>query len=172
MKNKVDIVGGVTKNVKKAHGFWKEFKEFAFKGNVIDLAVGVMIGSAFGKITTSLVNDVFMPILAIFFGKVQFSDLFVSLDGNRYATLADAEAAGASVLKYGSFIQTFIDFLIIAFIIFLFVKFITKLREKMEKDEPAEPAPEPRRCPYCFGEIDDRATRCPHCTSELPTEEK
>ena len=136
----------------------KEFKEFAVKGNVVDMAVGVIVGGAFGKIVTSLVNDVIMPL-------VDFSNLFLPLDGNTYATLAEAEAAGAAVLKYGSFLSQVLDFLIVSFVIFLFVKKIMTLGRK--KEAPAPEAPKTKVCPYCKSEIAIDATRCPHCTSEL-----
>ena len=143
--------------------FIEEFKTFAFKGNVIDMAVGVMIGSAFGKITTSLVNDMFMPLLSLIIGKVNVSGWFIALDGNSYPSAAAAEEAGAAVFKYGSFLSTVIDFFLIALCIFVFVKLINKLHKPK-----AAPAPEPeRKCPYCMGVIDKAAPRCPHCTSEL-----
>ena len=141
----------------------EEFKSFAFKGNVVDMAVGVMIGGAFGKITTSLVNDIFMPLLSLIMGRVNVADWFLALDGNTYATAADAEAVGAPVFKYGSLLSTVIDFFLIALCVFLFVKLISKLR-KPKVEAPAEPA---RKCPFCMSEIDKEATRCPHCTSVL-----
>ena len=133
---------------------WKEFKEFAFKGNVIDMAVGVMIGGAFGKIVTSLVNDIFMPLLSVLTGGVSFADLAIAL----------GEGEEAAKFAYGNFIQTVVDFLLIAVCIFAFVKLITKLRKKPEPAAPAEP---PRVCPFCKMEIAKDATRCPHCTSQL-----
>ncbi len=132
---------------------WKEFKEFAFKGNVVDMAVGVMIGAAFGKIVTSLVDNIFTPILSLIIGKVNFSALAVKF----------GEGDAAFSLNYGLFIQSVIDFLVIAFCIFLFVKLISKLK----KPAPAVPSAPARKCPYCMGEIDPAATRCPHCTSQL-----
>jgi len=146
-------------------GFIKEFKEFAVKGNVVDMAVGVIIGGAFGKIVTSLVNDVVMPVIGVFTGGIDFANLFIPLDGNTYATLAEAEEAGAAVLKYGSFISQIVDFLIIALVIFIVVK---KLMTINKKEEPVvEEAPTTKVCPYCKSEISIEATRCPHCTSEL-----
>ena len=133
---------------------WKEFKEFAFKGNVIDMAVGVMIGGAFGKIVTSLVNDIFMPLLSLLTGGVSFADLAIAL----------GEGEEAAKFAYGNFIQTVVDFLLIAVCIFAFVKLITKLRKQPEPAAPAEP---PRVCPFCKMEIAKDATRCPHCTSQL-----
>jgi large conductance mechanosensitive channel len=141
-----------------------EFKEFAVKGNVVDMAVGVIIGGAFGKIVTSLVNDIVMPVIGVLTGGIDFTNLFVPLDGNTYATLAEAEEAGAAVLKYGSFISQILDFLIIAFVIFIIVK---KLMNMKKKPEPAPEAPTTKVCPYCKSEISIEATRCPHCTSQL-----
>ena len=143
----------------------REFKEFAVKGNVVDMAVGVIVGGAFGKIVTSLVNDIIMPLVGVLTGGVDFSNLFVPLDGNAYATLAEAEAAGAAVLKYGSFLSQVLDFLIVAFVIFIFIKKIMALGRK--KNATAEEAPKTKVCPYCKTEIAVDATRCPHCTSEL-----
>ena len=122
-------------------GFIKEFKEFAMKGNVMDMAVGVIIGGAFGKIVTSLVNDVLMPIISLCTGGIDFTNLFVNLsDDTKYATLAAAQEAGASVFAYGSFIQNIIDFIIIAFCIFLMIKGMNKLNRKKEGPEPEAPA--------------------------------
>ena len=143
----------------------KEFKEFAVKGNVVDMAVGVIVGGAFGKIVTSLVNDIIMSLVGVLTGGIDFSNLFLPLDGNRYATLAEAEAAGAAVLKYGSFLSQVLDFLIVSFVIFIFVKKIMVLGRK--KETPAPEAPKTKVCPYCKSEIAVDATRCPHCTSNL-----
>ncbi|MDO4853153.1 MAG: large conductance mechanosensitive channel protein MscL [Clostridia bacterium] len=151
---------------------WDEFKTFAFKGNVLDMAVGVIIGGAFGAIVTSLINDVLMPLI----GKLiaaDFSQWFVSLDGNQYASVEVAKEAGAAVLNYGAFISAIIYFLLVALCIFFVVKAVNMARKKAEELKKAEePAPEPekapRLCPYCFSEIHEEATRCPHCTSELP----
>ena len=144
--------------------FFEDFKAFAMRGNVIDMAVGVVIGGAFGKITTSLVNDIFMPVLGILTGGVNFGGLFYALDGNEYASIEAATEAGVGTLNYGAFIQNIVDFLLIAFCMFLVIKFMAK----MKKPEPAPaPAKAPRLCPYCRQEIADDATRCPHCTSEL-----
>lgn len=153
----------------------KEFKEFALKGNVMDMAIGVIIGGAFQKIVTSLVNDIIMPAIAIFTGKVDFSDLIFTI--------------GNSSIKYGSFITTIVDFLIIAFSIFIAIRVITKLndrtKENMEKmaknnkflknkKKKEEPKPEPitKICPYCLSEINIKATKCPHCTSDLVEKEE
>lgn len=140
----------------------KEFRDFAMRGNVIDLAVGVVIGAAFGKIVTSFVNDVLMPPIGLLLGKVDFSSLFISLNGQTYASLTEAQAAGAPTLNYGLFINAIIDFLIVAFVIFLFIRGINR----MHKPAPAA-APTTKECPYCFTDIPVKATRCPHCTSEL-----
>jgi large conductance mechanosensitive channel len=120
----------------------KEFREFAVKGNAIDMAVGIIIGGAFGKIVSSLVNDIVMPPLGKLFGQVDFRSLFVTLSGRHYASLDDAQKAGAPVLAYGNFVQTVIDFVIIAFVIFLMVKFMNNLRKK-EETKPVEPPPTP-----------------------------
>ncbi len=151
-------------------GIIEEFKEFAIKGNMIDLAVGMIIGSAFNAIVSSLVNDMIMPLLGLLTGKIDFSQLFIALDGKEYATLADAEAAGCACFKYGSFIGGLINFIIMAFIVFLFVRGINKLRAKMDEKnkQPEEPKkPTTKVCPYCKSEIAIDATKCPHCTSEL-----
>jgi large conductance mechanosensitive channel len=146
---------------------WKEFKEFAFKGNVIDMAVGVMIGAAFGKIISSLVNDLFMPVISLLTGNIEFNNLFIAMDGNSYATLEAAQEAGVATFNYGTFIMTIIDFILIALCIFLFVKMINKLKRKKAEPEPETPK---RLCPYCCTEIPEEATRCPHCTSILTEE--
>ena len=145
-----------------------EFKKFVMRGNVIDLAIGIIIGGAFGKIVASFVNEVLMPVVGLLLGKVDFKNLFIPLDGNSYTTLAEAQAAGAATLNYGSFISTIIDFLIIAFVIFLMVRAINKAKEAAaKKEEASAPAPTTKECPHCFTQIDLRAKRCPNCTSEL-----
>jgi large conductance mechanosensitive channel len=140
----------------------KEFKEFAMRGNVMDLAVAVIIGGAFGKIIASLVNDVLMPLIGILLGGLSFSGLFVALDGNAYETLEAAQAAGAATLNYGLFIQAIVDFVIVAFVIFLLVRTMNR----MKKPEPAA-EPTTKDCPHCFSTIPIKATRCPNCTSQL-----
>jgi large conductance mechanosensitive channel len=140
----------------------KEFRDFAMHGNVIDLAVGVIIGGAFGKIITSLVTDVIMPPIGLVLHGMDFSNLFVSLNGQAYATLADAQKAGAPTLNYGDFINNVIDFLIVALVIFLAIRAINRL----QKPAPAVP-PATKDCPYCFTTIPIKATRCPQCTSQL-----
>jgi len=142
----------------------KEFKSFAIKGNVIDLAVGVIIGGAFGKIVASLVNDMIMPLIGLLIGKVDFSNMFYSFDGLKYATPELAQAAGSSTLNYGIFINTIIEFLIITFSIFLVIKQLNKLKKK---EEVVEVEPTTKPCPYCFTEIHLEATKCPNCTSQL-----
>lgn len=140
----------------------KEFKEFIMRGNVMDMAVGVIVGGAFSGIINSLVNDVLMPVISLATGKVDFTNLFIALDGQSYPTL-DAAKASTSVFAYGSFIQTVIQFLIIAFSIFMVVKGINMLR----RPKP-EAAPTTKECPYCKSEIHIDAVKCPYCASELP----
>lgn len=140
----------------------KEFKEFAMRGNVLDMAIGIIIGAAFGKIITSLVSDVLMPPIGLLLGKVDFSGLFLNISGKSYATLAEAKAAGAATVNYGMFLNTVIDFLIVAFVIFLLVRQINR----WNKPAPAS-APATKDCPYCCSAVPVKATRCPSCTSEL-----
>ncbi|ANA41062.1 MULTISPECIES: large conductance mechanosensitive channel protein MscL [Geobacter] len=140
---------------------FKEFKEFAMKGNVVDLAIGVIIGGAFGKIVTSVVNDIVMPPIGLLMGKMDFSNLFVDLSGKGYESLKAAKDAGAPVISYGAFINTVLDFVIVAFVIFLVVKQINRL-----KKEPVPAPPDTKECAFCCSAIPLRATRCPHCTSE------
>lgn len=142
----------------------KEFKEFAVKGNVLDLAVGVIIGAAFGKIVSSLVDDILMPPIGLALGKVDFANLFLNLGDKPVATVAAAKAAGVPTVNYGIFLNNVISFLIVAFVVFLIVKQFNRLR----REEPAAPAaPATKSCPYCLSAIPLKATRCPHCTSEL-----
>lgn len=148
--------------------FFEEFKKFAMRGNVVDMAVGVVVGGAFSKIVTSLVNDVFMPVIGLLTGGTNVSGMFALLgeapEGVVIETVDQAAELGIATLNYGTFIQTIIDFILVAFCIFLVVKFINKLK----KPEPAPaPAPAPRKCPFCQSVIDEKATRCPHCTSQL-----
>ncbi len=144
----------------------KEFKEFISKGSVMDLAIGVIIGGAFSKIVSSLVDDIIMPLVGLLLGGADISNYFVTLDGGKYATLAEAQEAGAATLNYGVFLNRIIDFLIIAFVLFLIIKAINKARALNKKPE-AEAAPTTKVCPYCKSTIDINATRCPNCTSEL-----
>ncbi len=141
---------------------WKEFKEFAMRGSVVELAIGVIIGGAFGKIVTSFVNDILTPPIGLLLGKLDFSNRFISLSGKHYATLAEAKKAGALTLNYGLFLNTVIDFLIVSFAIFLMVKQINRLRR-----QPAAPVAITKECPFCTSTISAKATRCPHCTAEL-----
>ena len=147
---------------KKARGFLTEFKQFATKGNVIDMAIGVIIGSAFTKIVNSLVNDVITPSLSILTGKIDFSNLFVALDGIKYETIDAAKEAGATVINYGQFLTNIVDFLMVALCLFIFFKVFFKARRK----EEAKPITT-KKCPHCLSEIPLEATRCAHCTSEL-----
>jgi large conductance mechanosensitive channel len=145
---------------------WKEFRDFAMRGNVIDLAIGIVIGAAFGKIVTSFVNDILMPPLGLLLGKVDFSNIFINLSGGHYASLAEAKAAGAPTINVGLFINTILDFLIVAFAIFLLIRQINRLKGP----KPEAPPPATKECPYCFTSIPIKATRCPSCTSALASD--
>jgi large conductance mechanosensitive channel len=140
----------------------KEFKEFAIKGNMIDMAVGIIIGAAFGGVVTSLVKDVIMPPIGLLLGKVDFSGLFINLSGTPYATLAEAQKANAATLNYGLFLNTIINFLIVAFAVFLLVKQINRL-----KRAPVPAAPNTKDCPQCLSKVPLAAKKCAFCTSEL-----
>jgi large conductance mechanosensitive channel len=140
----------------------KEFKEFAMRGNVLDMAVGIVIGAAFGKIVSSFVDDVLMPPIGRLMGSVDFSNMFFSLNGQHYDSLAAAKAAGAATLNYGLFINTLINFLIVALAIFLLIKQVNRL-----KRAPASAAPTTKECPLCLSTIPLKATRCAHCAAEL-----
>ena len=142
----------------------KEFKEFALKGSVVDLAIGIIIGAAFGKIVTSFVNDILMPPIGLLLGKVDFTNLFIDLSGLGYASLEEAKAAGAATLNYGVFLNTIIDFVIVAFAIFMLIRQVNRL----QKPAPAAPAaPTTKDCPFCLSAVPIKATRCAHCTSDL-----
>jgi large conductance mechanosensitive channel len=141
---------------------FKEFKEFIMRGNVLDLAVGIVIGAAFGKIVTSLVTDILMPPIGVVMGKVDFSNLFVDLSGHGYPSVAAAKAAGAATINYGLFLNTLVDFLIVAFVIFLVVKQANRLK----RPAPVAAATT-KECPFCHTNIPIPATRCPNCTSQL-----
>jgi len=145
--------------------FFGEFKTFALKGNMIDLAVGMIIGTAFNNIVKSLVNDIFMPVLSLFTGKLDFENWFIALDGNKYLTAAEAAEAGAATLNYGLFISGIIEFIVMALVVFMIVKTMNKM--KKEEPAPAPAAPTTKKCPFCMSEISLEATRCPHCTSTL-----
>ena len=140
----------------------KEFREFAARGNVVDLAVGVIIGAAFGKIVTSLVNDILMPPIGMALGGVDFADLFIALDGSSHASVEAAKTAGSPTINYGLFLNTILEFLIVAFAVFLLVRQINRLRG------PAPvPVDESRECPFCASRIPRKATKCAHCTSAV-----
>ncbi len=145
---------------------WDDFKAFIMRGNVIDMAVGIIIGGAFGKIVSSFVSDIVMPPIGLLLAGVDFKDMYVNLTDASYASLADAEAAGAPVIKYGLFINNCIDFLIIALVIFLVLRALMKFKKQEEVEETE------KECPFCKTKIAIAATRCPHCTSQLnePTE--
>lgn len=140
----------------------REFKDFIMRGNVVDMAVGIIIGAAFGKIITSLVNDVLMPPIGKMLGNVDFGELFINFSDTAYPSLAAAKAAGAATLNYGMFINTVIDFVIVAAIIFILIKQVNRLKKPVEVAAPATKA-----CPYCLSNVPIKATRCPACTSEL-----
>lgn len=142
----------------------KEFKEFAMRGNVVDMAVGIIIGAAFGKIVSSLVNDIIMPPIGLLLGKMDFSNLFVNLSGKTYATVAEAKAAGAATISYGVFINHIIDFTVVAFAVFILVRQVNRMK-RQPVAVPAEPTT--KECPYCLSTIPLKAIRCLHCTSEL-----
>lgn len=140
----------------------KEFKKFALRGNMIDLAVGIIIGGAFSSIVNSLVNDIIMPVLGLFTKSINFTDWFIALDGVDYKSLKAAQDAGAATINYGLFLSGVLNFIIMAFVVFLLVRWINKLK----KPEPVA-APSTKKCPYCLTDVHLEATRCPHCTSEL-----
>ena len=158
----------MSKNLDKvkdgSKGFFKEFKEFAMKGSVVDLAIGMIIGSAFTSIVNSFVNDILTPLIGLLTNNIDFSQLFYAFGGAKYESITAAEEAGANILKYGNFITAIFNFLIVALAIFIIFKKL--LSPKKKKDEPA-PAPTTKVCPFCKSEIAIDATRCPHCTSEL-----
>jgi large conductance mechanosensitive channel len=143
---------------------FKEFKEFALKGNVVDTAVGIIIGVAFGKIITSLVNDIIMPPIGVLLGKIDFSNLYINLSKTSYNSLAEAKTAGAATINYGMFINNILDFLIVAFVIFMVIRQLNKMKKKAA----AVPAPvTTKECPFCKSQIALAAIKCPNCTSQL-----
>ena len=147
-------------------GFTQEFREFIMRGNVMDMAVGVIIGGAFQSIISSLVNDIIMPLLGRITGGLNFDNYFLALDGQQYATLQAAKDAGAATLNYGTFITVVINFLLMALVIFMLVRFLNRVSDRLSPKK--EEAPKPVKiCPYCKSEISPEATRCPHCTSQL-----
>lgn len=143
---------------------WKEFKDFTMRGNVIDLAVGVIIGTAFGKIISSLVSDVLMPPIGLLLGKVDFSSLYVNLSGQSFPTLADAQAAGAATINYGLFLNSVIEFVIVALAVFMVIRQVNRLKRQ---PEAVPVAPTIKECPFCYSAIPVKAARCPNCTSQL-----
>jgi large conductance mechanosensitive channel len=142
----------------------KEFKEFAMRGNVMDMAVGIIIGAAFGKIVASFVKDIIMPPIGMLMGNVDFSSLFINLTNQSFATLAEAQKAGAATINYGAFINTVVDFVIIAFAIFMVIRAMNNMKRQ---EEPAAAAPTTKECPHCLSTVPIAATRCGHCTSDL-----
>ena len=155
-----------SKALEKSKGFAGEFREFIMRGNVMDLAVGVIIGGAFQSIINSLVNDIIMPVISVLTGGIDFSNWFISLDGSKYSNLAAAQEAGAATLNFGVFITAVINFLLMALVIFCIVKSLNKLGDKIKKEEE-EAAPTTKICPHCKSEINIEATKCPCCTSDL-----
>jgi large conductance mechanosensitive channel len=145
-------------------GMLKEFREFAMRGNVVDMAVGIIIGAAFGKIISSFVADIIMPPIGVLLGGVDFSEIYVNLSGGDYASLAAAQEAGAATMNFGIFINTVIDFVIIAFAIFMVIRAMNRMK-RAEEAAPADPTT--KECPRCLSEIPIKASRCAHCTSEL-----
>lgn len=142
----------------------KEFREFAMRGSVVDLAVGIVIGSAFGSIVNSFVNDVIMPPIGLLVGRADFTNLYINLTRTKYESLADAQAAGAATVNYGLFLNTIVEFLIVAFAMFLVVRQMNRWRRRKTESEPE---PTTKDCPFCLSSIPIKATRCPQCTSEL-----
>ncbi len=140
-----------------------EFKDFIMRGNVVDMAVGIVIGVAFGKIVTSLVNDIIMPPIGLLLGKVNFQDMYVNLSGQTFTSLDAAKAAGVPTINYGVFLNTVLDFIIVAFVIFLVIHLMSRIKRPLVKT----PEPTTKNCPYCVSTIPIKATRCPNCTSEL-----
>lgn len=144
----------------------KGFKKFILRGNVIEMAVGIIIGLAFNKIINSFVNDILMPPISLLVGKINFANLYINLTTRKFDSLAEAEAAGVPIIKYGLFINTLIDFLIVAFVLYLIIHYYNKLKE-IKKEQEIAAAPDTKQCPYCLSTININATRCPHCTSQL-----
>ena len=142
---------------------WREFRDFAMRGNVIDLAVGVIIGGAFGKIITSLVNDVIMPLIGLMIGNINFTNLFIVLGQGSFKTLEEAQKSGAVTINYGLFLNNILNFLIIVFCIFIVIKQINKLTKKKEQPAPIQE----KVCKYCYSKIHIDASKCPNCTSSI-----
>ncbi len=159
------------RNKKGLRKFFHEFKEFAMRGNAIDLAVGLIVGAAFKDIIRSFVDDVVMPPFSLLTKKVNFEDLYINLSGDEFENLSAAEKAGAPVIKYGSFINGIVEFIIVAFVIFLMVRWINKKQKEKESTEE-KPKKLEKKCPFCYTKIHIKATRCPNCTSKLDREGK
>jgi len=155
--------------IKSTSKFMDEFRKFALKGNVADLAIGIIIGAAFKDVVDSLVNDIIMPVFGLILGDLDFSNYYLNFSGEEFATLAEAEEAGAAIIKYGSFVNFMITFLIISFSIFLIIRYVNKLVEE-EEEKPVEKKPKLKKCPFCMSEIDVNSTKCKFCTSEIPYE--
>lgn len=148
---------------------WKEFEKFAVRGNLMDLTIGFVIGSAFTKVVNSIVNDIIMPPLGLIVGKVDFSDLYINLSRKHYPNFAAAKQAGAPTINIGAFLNNVVTFFIVATVMFFVVREVNRISALRHKAKTVETAAAPpRKCPYCVTEIDDAATRCPHCTSHLP----
>jgi large conductance mechanosensitive channel len=141
---------------------WKEFKEFIMRGNVIDLAIGIVIGAAFGKIVTSFLNDILMPPIGLLLGRVDFTNLYISLTGQHFETLQAARDAGAVTINYGVFLSAVLDFLIVGFVIFLVIRQMNRMARAKKEEAPAT-----KECGYCLSSVPEKATRCSHCTSDL-----
>jgi large conductance mechanosensitive channel len=152
----------IRKVVDRGGHMLKEFKEFAIKGNVLDLAIGFIIGTAFSQIVTSFVSNILMPPIGLLLNKADFASLYINLSGVPYSTLADAQKAGAATINYGLFLNALVGFFIVAFVLFLLVRWVNRLKKPTQV-----PAPESKPCPFCYTEIPVKATRCPHCTSQL-----
>lgn len=148
----------------KGGGVLGEFRDFAMRGNMLDMAVGIIIGAAFGRVVSSFVTDVLMPPLSLLMGRSDFSARFINLSGHAYATLAEAKAAGAATLNYGLFLNAVFDFVIVAFAVFMLIRQVNRLKGK-----PKPPSETTKPCPFCCSAIASRATRCPQCTSALPS---
>lgn len=151
------------KSVKKAKGLMEDFKSFAFKGNILDLAIGLIIGTAFTKIVNSLVSEILIPLFSMLTGKINYASLFFAVDGNKYASIAAAKELGIATINYGSFISSVVDFLVMAIVIYIFMRYVFKKRKTTEA--PIEKTT--KECPYCISTINIKATKCPNCTSNL-----
>ncbi|HET7577764.1 MAG TPA: large conductance mechanosensitive channel protein MscL [Bacillales bacterium] len=149
-------------------GFFKEFKEFATYGNMVDMSVGMIIGAAFSKVVNTIIGDLFMPPIGFLLGKVNFSNLYINLSGHHYDTLAEAKEAGAATINYGVFFNALIEFTVIMFVVFLFIRQWNRIRRPKEKTAPVEQ----KECPYCLSSIPVQAVKCPYCTADLGERKK